>query len=480
MRRDVTLVRLRVGSGTAPHFRATAFAVFASAVAVGTLVHEWNSTFPELVAIPAAVAAFAVLLRPASPVRFVVLLAVLAAECVSQLPDPVNHQVLLGILGTTLGAWWLTLRLRTPQIANDPAEIYERTAPYLRLAFILMWFFAAFAKINTGFTDPVSTCAVWILESIPVVAVPAALTPVAIVGTIAVELAVPTLLLFHRTRPLAIMLAFPFHVISAFAGHSWFSGFAWAFYALFLPPATLARGVRMARRMVPDALRARLEVAYARPWLTLAVVTAAWVGARYVVAPLLPGSLAAARQWGAVLLCVGWMTVTAVILWRLRRSWVPSRLRPRARLVVRNAVMWVGIALLAFNAACPYLGVKTGAAFTMFSNLQTEPGHWNPVLVPESVRVVNWLDGGDVRFLETDDPRLDALVAEERAENVVLIGARRIVEAFPDASVRYLLDGEERLANPVSADPVLGVPLTTVQRLFGEARPYADGGTCQH
>lgn len=476
----VTLVRLRAASGALPHFRASAFAVFASALAVGTLVHEWNSTFPGWVAIPAAVAALAVLLRPGSPVRFVVLLAVLAVEAASELPDPVNHQMLLGILGTTLGAWWLVVRVRSPEIANDPAEMYERTAPYLRVAFIMVWFFAALAKINGGFTDPVSTCAVWILESVPVVGIPDVAIPLAIVGTISLELAVPTLLLFHRTRPLAIMLAFPFHIVSAFAGHSWFSGFAWAFYALFLPPATLARGVLVARRMLVEPVRARLDTFYDRPWPTLAVAGLTWVVARYVVAPGLPGSLAVARQWGAVLLCVAWMTFTAMILWRLRRSWVPDRFRPRARLIVRSPPMWIGIVLIVVNAACPYLGVKTGAAFTMFSNVRTEPGHWNPWLVPESVRVVGWLDGGDVRFLETDDPRLDALIDEERAADVVLMGARRIVDEFPNASVRYELDGEERTADPVSSDPVLGTSLTPLQRLFGEARPYVEGETCQH
>ncbi|MGD9528167.1 hypothetical protein [Pseudonocardia sp.] len=460
-------------------FHGVAFAVFAVALAIGALVHEWNSTFPTWVAVPVVVAAFAVLVRPASPARLVLLLGTLLVECLSRLPNPVNHQVLVGILGATLGAWWIGLRIRSPHIARDPAVLYGRIAPYLRVAFILTWAFAAFAKLNSGFTDVVTSCAVWILESVPAIVVPQMLAPAAVWGTIALELAIPVLLLFHRTRPYAIVLAFGFHAVSAFAGHSWFSGFAWAFYVLFLPPVVLARGVVTARRMLPTPLLDGISAAAARPMLAPILAGAAWVAVRYGLAPVLPGSLAAARQWGAVLLCVGWMAFTGVVLLRLRSHWIPAP-GPRARLRVRSVVMWLGIAVLVVNAAMPYLGVKSRAAFTMFSNLRTEPGHWNHLIVPEQVRVFGWLDGGDVAFLATDDPAMEVAIVENGAGHVVLLGARRIAQEFPDATVRYTLDGVVRVASPVSADPVLGRPLTFAEEWYGAARPYPSGSTCQH
>ncbi|MDF2978937.1 MAG: hypothetical protein K0S40_3665 [Actinomycetospora sp.] len=196
------------------------------------------------------VAALAVLLRPPSPVRLVVLMAAMVVEYVRQLPDPVNHQVLLGVLGVALAVWWLGLLARRPDVARDPAQLYDRIAPFLRVAFILMWLVAALAKVNAGFLDTASSCAVWIVESIPVVQVPTPLVPVVIAGTLAAELSLPLLLLFHRTRPLALAVALPFHALSALAGHSWFSGLAWAFYALFLPPVVMARGIVVARRLL--------------------------------------------------------------------------------------------------------------------------------------------------------------------------------------------------------------------------------------
>ncbi|MGQ0574888.1 MAG: hypothetical protein ACT4RN_11885 [Pseudonocardia sp.] len=483
--RDATTQR---GSGGPPaagrdvqrDFHGIAYTVFAVAFAIGTLVHEFQSTSLWWIGIPIAVAAFAVLLRPARPALMVVLLALLAVECLMALPNPINHQVLMGILGLTLGPWWLLLRLRSPEIANDPGEMYRRTGPYLRVAFILLWASAALAKFNTGFVDLAASCSVWILESIPLVSVPSGLETVVVYGTIALEVSVPLLLLFHRTRPLAIVAAFGFHLVSCFAGHSSFSGFAWAMYFLFLPPLVLARGVVLARRALPPAAARGLATAVARPVVTVLVLSVVWVLGRYVAVSALPAHLqGGARHWGALIICVTWMLATGWLLVVLRRHWLPAP-GPRAGLRVTSTLMVLGIGLVLFTAAMPYLGLKTRAAFTMFSNVRTEPGHWNHLLVPEAVRVFDWQDGGSVRFLSTDDPALEAKIAASKSDEIVLLGARRIVDEFPQATVRYTLDGVERVASPVSADPVLGAPLSPAQEWFGAIRPYAEGGTCQH
>lgn len=478
---------------SAPAFTGVAFAVFAAAFAVGTLVHEFQSTIVWWVAIPTAAAAFWLLLGPARPGRLMLVLGLLAVECVVSLPSPSNHQVAMGILGVTLVPWWLLLRLRDPAAAADPAEVLRRTGPFLRVSFVLLWAFAALAKVNSGFLDVLSSCSVWVLESIPLVEVPHGLHPPVIVATIAVEATVPLLLLFHRTRPYAVVLAFGFHLVSAFAGHSSFSGFAWSMYALFLPPAALARAAVLARRGVSgararlasravlagrSALAVRIVRPVDRPVLLLAALVGTWVLGRYLLLGLLPdGVQGGARHWGAVALCVLFMCATGAVLLRVRPHWLPAR-GPRAVMRVHSGVMLLGLALLVFTAAMPYLGLKTRAAFTMFSNVRTEPGHWNHLLVPEQVRVFGWQDGR-VTILDTDDPRLATKIAENDGDDVPVLGARVIVDEFPDATVRYRLDGAERVAAPVATDPVLGRPLSPAQSWFGAVRPYVEGGRCQ-
>ncbi|MGH3565083.1 MAG: hypothetical protein ACRDRH_03435 [Pseudonocardia sp.] len=471
----------RVAAGSASmvmsrSFAGVAFSVWAVAFAVGALVHVWQEAV-SLWAVGSlvAVAAFAVILRPASPVRLVVLFGLLFVEAVAWLPDLLNHQILVAVVGVTFVGWWLGFRWWSPVRACDPGVMYERVAPYLRVAFIMVWVLAAVAKFNTGFTDVVTTCSVWVVESIPGVQVPVGLVPVVIAGTMVVELAVPALLLFHRTRPVAVVLGFGFHLVSAFAGHASFSGFAWSFYVLFLPPVMIARAVVVVRRGVPEWVRGGVGVVVAHTPLVLVVVGGLWVGIRL----LLPVAVQSpARNWGAALMCVVWMGVWGWLLFRLRRHWIGAP-GPRVSLRVRDGVMLVGLGLLVVTAATPYLGLKSRAALTMFSNVRTEPGHWNHLFIPESVRVFDWQDG-EVRILGTDDPVLAAKIEEHESEHSTLLTVRRLVDEFPDATVRYELDGVGRVAAPVSTDPVLGQPVPPAQEWFGAMRPFTDGGTCQH
>ena len=62
--------------------------------------------------------------------------------------------------------------------------------------------------------------------------------------------------------------------------------------------------------------------------------------------------------------------------------------------------------LLALNGTLPYAGVRNTLAFSMFSNLRTEPEHANHLFLPSapSRSVV----GNRVRILETTDSVLRA------------------------------------------------------------------------
>jgi hypothetical protein len=480
--------RLRAADGSAVGAdEGTAFGAWAAAFAVGTLIHSWQGIQANPIAggvgTLTAVAAFALLLRPTAPARLMLLLAALLVEIVVDLPDLVNHLVIIGVLGLTVIPWWLWLRVRAPQHAQDPAQMYARLGPYLRVAFIATFAFAALAKLNSGFLDQAGTCAVWILESIPLVDVPSALVTPSIYGTIVLEFSIPALLLFHRTRPAAIVLGFGFHLVSAFAGHASFSGFAWAFYLLFLPPSVVASvvaaGVGRARGAVPARLAGIWRWARTHTTPTLALVAVVWFGAAVVVAALPTGLQWRAHWMSAAVLCTAWLGWSGWLLWSLRRDWIRAP-GPTARLTVTNAVMLLGVGLLVLTALMPYLGLKTRAALTMFSNVRTEPGSWNHLVFPEAMRVFDWQDGV-VSFVGTDEPALEAEIRSFARDNrMPLLEARRLVENYPDADVRYVLDGTVRLASPVSADPVLGAPLSSVQRWLGAMRPYTDEPRCQH
>lgn len=463
-----------------------AFGMFSAALAVGVLTHEWltgqqglDLGLSGVFAVVTGLAALAVLLAPTSVPRVMGLFGLLAVELVVNLPDPRNHAVLVGIAGGALVVWWL-LQYRTRAADMlDSGVVYPLIAPFLRVAFITTFFLAAFAKLNSDFFDATASCAVWIVESIPLMSVPQGLRGMLLVGAVVLEFAIPVLLLSRRTRGAAIVLGFGFHLVSAAAGHTAFSALAWAFYLLFLPPATLSRAVALVRVRLTGTRRRRLAEAARTPLLPIGLGLM-WVGAVAVLYAL-PAPLAyTAMRWGAAFPYFLYAAAWAWLLLALRRHWLPAP-GEGVSLQVRHVVLVAGLALLVLNAASPYLGLKTKYSLTMFSNLQTEPGHWNHLVVPESVRVFDWQDGGLIRFEEISDPELTAMM-EFHAEggSLVLTDARRHASRYPDATIRYTLDGVPRVASPVRSDPMLGTPLPWAYDLVAGFRPVVDDNHCLH
>jgi hypothetical protein len=127
----------------------------------------------------------------------------------------------------------------------------------------------------------------------------------------------------------------------------------------------------------------------------------------------------------------------------------------------------------------------------MFSNLQTEPGRWNHVVLPEAMRVFG-LQDGIVRFDKVSDPalaaQLELYTGPKRtgsgavtgdALGVPLLAAQRLASYFPDATITYEYDGKTYAAARVSSDPILGVSVPYLVQKLGGFRPLDALDTCQ-
>ncbi|WP_219416042.1 HTTM domain-containing protein [Pseudonocardia nigra] len=469
---------IRTGRGAGAAAGTTVFGVWSSAFALGVLFHEWQTGAPAVsVHGVAAIAAIAVLLRPTSVLRMLVVLALLAVEFVIDLPNPWNHTTVAGVVGGAVVLWWIGYAVCSPGAARRPDQFLQRIAPFLRTAFIVTWYFAAFAKLNDGFLDTTLTCAMWILDAVPLVSVPDALRPLVIVGTIALELSIPTLLLFRRTRAIAVIAGFAFHLLSSIAGHTAFSGLAWCFYLLFLPAAAVAGAAGLVRRAVGPEMRQCVLRAIRSPltWVALATCWMLAAGALQMLPELTAWRI---KRWLPTLGYTLWMMLWAVLLLRLRRYWLV--LTPSGALLrVRQPLFLAVLALIVLSAVSPYIGLKTKYSFTMYSNLHTEPGRWNHLVVPEAVRVFD-AQQGMVRFLRIGDPAMEDQVTAQGGHSVVLLDARRLAASYPDAAVTYELDGEVRTADRIADDPVLGRPVSPLVRLLGGFRQVPAVDSCQH
>lgn len=475
-------------AGTTAH--RTAFGVWSVAFALGALLHEWQTGQPPwTVHGLAAAAAIGVLLRPTSTFRLMALMAVLALELAVDLPNPWNHTVVAGMIGAGLVVWWAVQLVRAPAVARDPGLLLARIAPFLRVAFITTWFLAAFAKLNAGFVDTALSCALWIANATPGPALPPSLHGAMIAVAVVTEFAIPVLLLFRATRPLAVVAGFGFHLISALAGHTAFSGLAWSFYLLFVPFGVLSGAVALVRRRLPQGMLPRVARVACSP-LTWVAVFVCWALAVSALQLLPDITMMRVKRWAPALVYCAWMALWGLLLLALRRRWVgaPSDQRTdNGSLRVRQPVFLVVLGLVLVSAAGPYVGLKTKYSFTMYSNLHTEPGRWNHLVVPESARVFGALDGS-VLFLSVSDPELAGAVnvgtgtgiaAADGRTHLVVTDARRLATAYPDSAATYEIDGVLRSVARLGDDPVLA-PVPWYVTWLGGYRQLPPTDSCQH
>ena len=464
--------------------RVRAFVVWLVAFALGVLYHEWQAG-PELLSVhtAAGIGAIVLLLRPTSLHRLLVLFALIVVELIVNLPEPLNHDVLLagGAAGALLDRAWLRVR----GTADDGAAFFfGRVAPMLRVAFIVMWFAAAFAKINRGFLSADTSCALWIVDSVPLLdtgAFPQAVRALIVGGTVLTEFSIPVLLLMRRTRLVGVALGWMFHFIAAFAGHTAFSGVGWSMYLLFLPVATLAAiadvGVERWRGVATTA-RERLERAWRHP-ATLPLLVCVWLLAVVALQQLPVVWLNRARRYGAMLPYVMLAPVWAWLVWQGVRRRAGADDGGAVSLRLRHPVAFLVVGLVLVNALTPYVGLKTRYSFTMYSNIRTEADLWNHFLVPSAVRVTE-LEDDLIRVTRVTGVGEDEDVAAILGAQVPTGEARRVLAPHPDATVVYEMDGRRHVAEPVASDAAVGTPLPLGTAKLAGFRPVEPIDVCQH
>jgi hypothetical protein len=367
--------------------------LFETLDAVVRLQHEANpATLSQTVCF---VAALWLLLRPASVSRLLGFCAVHAAMILTMLPRTPNHWVLaLAIDATFLVAG---LRLRGSGQAVSAAGLHRVAVPLVRLEVLALYAWAVFHKLNVDFFDRDVSCATAQLFRLrhlfPFLPADAWVRVATIWGTLAVEAAIPVLLAVRRTRLLGVALATGFHFVLGFL-YTGFSATLLAWFALFVPAAALAE-------VDAAALRRRAGAG-------LAGFAVVWAALR-----LAPGQTQLSVE-GLVWLVYGlfWIAALAPLLRR------PAAADPPPAFAVAHPALLALPLLVVANGANPYLGLKNVQAFSMFSNLRTEGGASNHLVVPASWQLFDWQ-----RDLVTIQSSSDSVLAE-------LTEARRYIHFF--------------------------------------------------
>jgi hypothetical protein len=147
--------------------------------------------------------------------------------------------------------------------------------------------------------------------------------------------------------------------------------------------------------------------------------------------------------------------------------------------MLRIAPAWLALipALALANGLTPYLELKTGFGWNMYSNLVTVGGRSNHLLIRRTFPVT-----GEQRHLVTvlasNDPGLRSYGTD--GYRIPLLQLRDYAGRHPASSLRYELDGVVRDAPSIGADPVLGkgVPLWRAKLQLFRAVDVQDPPRC--
>ena len=460
---------------------SVSFGLFAFLLALALILHQlwWNGFEVPSAHFVVIVAALWVMGRPTSVTRFLLMLAAEVVAVALDLPYVGDHTLLVLVTGAcVLGdVGWTGLLTRG---LPEPGALFERIAPFLRVQLLILYLFAALAKMNTAFFDPRLSCAasmsrqvVWFdprfLEgSWPIVP--------AIWGTVGIEAALPVLLAVPRTRVLGVMVGLAFHTVLAFAGNVPFSALALALYVAFLPPDTPSR-LRVWGVDHPGVLRwTRRAWRWGGSPVAVVLAVGCWVGGGAVFGhqPAAGGALFPTTLRLVVVLGVIFLGMLLIAGRARGRHSHSSTSAPGARRL-EHPVFIAGMLLLVLNGLSPYLGLKTESTFTMFSNLRTEDGYWNHLFLPDAIRVFGY-QNEPVSISGSNDPALLARTRDGTA--LVRFELDRYLKSHPTATatVTTTTPTGGKTQTAATSDPSMARTVLDKLVRFKDVRPPELGG----
>lgn len=416
--------------------------------------------------------ALAVIVRPEHRLARTGLAAAIVVSAVVEAPLIGNH-------------WWLAAAISTaallarpwrpePIPGGDPGQrgFVDRFAPTARVILLVFYSFAAFAKLNSGFLDPVESCARFFANQglsfwrLPEVAGDGSVAPVLPWIALVVELAVPVLLVTRRTRRLGVFVAVVFHLLLTLDLRQHFYDFTLVLvplFALFAPASFLA---------AIDRALPRLRLGGGWPWIGL-------FGAQVVAFHLtLPGPI---RRIAVAVAWATWLALAVFIGRGLLAAWQERRAESIEPISLRPANL-AGVALAAvvvLNGLSPYLELKTATGFNMYANLTTADGTSNHLVVSRTAGLRRD-QAATVEVLSSDDDGLAAYADTGFALPVVNL--QDYLADHPEVSVEYRLDGVVVDHRPGHPGPVAPSAMGWAAERFAlfRAVPMADPPACQN
>lgn len=466
-----------------PSVGALQFRIFAVLWGIAALFHMAHSSVFDIQLNLAllTVAAFFVIFRPS---LFSCLLLVLLQifDAAFRMPFTTNHWIFSAFVNLTILQALLFLVFKHRSFEVREGELFKVFAPIVKIEVIILYFFAVFHKLNSGFFDPAASCATELLKAQNVglvLPLNEALFVFNAYFTLTIELLIPLLLCFRATRIAGVVLGVVFHCILSYSTYNAFFDFSsvmFAVYFVFLA-SDFSQFVYRTFQRIKETGKASMRDFSIRRLLYIAAFSTIGLGVFYLLNKQLD-------SYQRVHLYFFWTAyslffVAFLVGYMLRRSNDASAPPTHSFRIVHASLLIVPLVVF-LNGTLPYIGLKTENSYAMFSNLRTEGGKTNHFVIPASAQLFGY-QKDVVEIVSSTDTYLRQLAEQNLA--LTLFEFRSYVHERRPVRVEYLLNGEKKIfqRGDNASLQALGRNPYVLQKLM-KFRPFAVDGPqpCEH
>jgi len=379
--------------------------------------------------------------RPRLTPLLVLLAGVMATRYAIAMPVAGNNKMIAAFMngGILLICAHAALRYSDSQRMRE--DIYENMRVVARALLATMYFYGIFHKINTDFLDPKVSCAVALYMPLADgfgLQNSVAGKFLAIWSTFIVEAIAIVSLYWKRWFAVGLLLALIFHFVIPISVYSWymdFSSLVLALYILSVPREVSEQFYDRCARLFRQ-LRERFgTLGQALPFGVVIGGAVAVVAVLSVFSHQAHVAPSHAYQSVWVLMWVVYGGVTMLLLADTAIHHLPWR-----GTVGPSRPLWLYAVPATLFVICtaPYIGLRTEASIAMFSNLHTEAGTTNHLLIKEPLALFPYQS--DVAMIKaSSDPDLQRFA--DRKQGLVMFSLKEWLRKKPEQWVTYELNG---------------------------------------
>ncbi|NMM47241.1 hypothetical protein [Marinigracilibium pacificum] len=332
----------------------------------------------------------ALLIRPISKLIFIAAVVNSLVYSFQKMPYIPNQMMFEWLINIPILLYLLISFFKeNPNSVNSDKLFIWMIEPVAQWGLLILYFFMFFHKLNTGFLDIDYSCGIFRLDGLTdrinqiiglksfegISSSSKSLNYVSIYGTLFMEAIIPVFLFTRRFRTTGIFIGMIYHYILSLhpnIGIFSFSLIIFTYYIFFLPDSFFIwirsfrnRNINLILRIILFSLIGIFYISY--------YFFGYWK--YYITGQIL---------W--YILGFAFIIIYLVFLRSINKIY-------ESELFKIEFPGFAGLIFLFFimlNGLSPYLGLKTETSFAMFSNLKTEDGSNNHLIVPDWLQVFNF------------------------------------------------------------------------------------------